>query len=410
MRKEEAIEQRLLAALEGMEVIDCHEHLPPEAVRVACRVDVFSLFSHYTRPDLLVAGMPEAHVPRLYDRDLPLEYRWGLFAPYWEQIRWNSYCRAALLTARKFYGVEDINRDTYQVLSERMRKANTPGLYQRVLGEACGIRTSLTQCGRTQTGTPLLTPLMPLLHEVETWRGLTRSPAAEGTAVRTLDDYLDACRAYAARVKSEGAVGLKMMANPYGDPDREKAREAFQALCEGRQDRLPGINPLRDFITDQMISYAAEQDLVVAVHTGYWGDFRLLDPTHMIPMLQRHPRTRFDLYHLGYPYVRPALMLGKAFPNVWLNFCWTHIISQKFAMDALDEAIDLVPMNKVLGFGGDYDHPVEKVYGHLVMAREDIARVLAARVAQGRWTEDQALAVARKWLWDNPRELYRLQV
>jgi hypothetical protein len=103
-------------------------------------------------------------------------------------------------------------------------------------------------------------------------------------------------------------------------------------------------------------------------------------------------------------------MLGKGFPNCWLNLCWTHIISQRFAMDGMDEALDLIPVNKIIGFGGDYNIPVEKVYGHLVMAREDVARVFAQRVERGQMTEDQAIELARKWLWDNPRELYRLEV
>jgi hypothetical protein len=79
------------------------------------------------------------------------------------------------------------------------------------------------------------------------------------------------------------------------------------------------------------------------------------------------------------------------------------------ATEALDEALDLLPTNKILGFGADYWRPVEKVYGHLVMAREDIARALAPRVVAGRMTEAQALAIAHQWLWDNPKELYRLE-
>ena len=150
--------------------------------------------------------------------------------------------------------------------------------------------------------------------------------------------------------------------------------------------------------------------MVIAVHTGYWGDFRELDPLHMIPMLERFPDTKFDIYHLGYPWVRETLMLGKGFPNVWLNFCWTHIISQRFAVAGLDEAIDLVPMNKILIFGGDYSLAVEKVYGHLVMAREDVAEVMARRLREGLMSESQAMDVIRKWFWDNPKELYNLDL
>jgi predicted TIM-barrel fold metal-dependent hydrolase len=407
------IEKALLRAIEDFDIIDCHEHLRPEKVRTGAAVDVFTLFSHYTRGDLIVAGMSEATYQALFNRDIPLDRRWTLFAPYWEQIRWGSYARAALLAAQRFYGVEDINEKTYQKLSEAMAKANTPGLYQRVLGDACKIRTALTQCGSTDLGgTPLLTPVMhmPMIYDVESWEAVSRPLCEPGATVRTLDDYLDAMRRYVLRVKAEGAVGLKMRSNPYQAPSRHEALSAFEQLRSGAAPRLPIPNPLRDYVVDETIAFAARQGLVICVHTGYWGDFRTLDPLHMIPILQRHPQARFDIYHLGYPWVRETLMLGKGFPNVWLNLCWTHIISQQFVIAALNEAIDLIPMNKLLAFGGDYEVPVEKVYGHLVMAREDIARVLAQRIEQGRMTEDDALTLARKWFWENPKELYGLHL
>lgn len=407
------LEQRLFSAISELEIIDAHEHLFPEEVRLAEKVDVFTLFSHYTRPDFQVAGMSQADYEATQNHDLPLDYRWKLIAPYWEQIRWNCYARAALLAAQKFYGAEDINEKTYVSISEKMAAANTPGIYQRVLREACKIRTALTQCRRTDVGAPLLTPVMPLIYDLwdtPTWPWIAESKMGAGEPVNTLDDFLGVIRSYILRVKAEGAVGLKMRSHPYGAPDRAAALEGFAQLRKGAVKELPSVNPLNDYLVDEAIRFAGEQDLTIAVHTGYWGDFRTLDPLHMIPLLQRHPTVRFDMYHLGYPWVRESLMLGKGFPNVWLNFCWTHIISQRFAMDALDEAIDLVPMNKLIGFGGDYWLPVEKVYGHLVMAREDIARVLAARVERGQFTEEQALALARKWLWDNPKELYRLEV
>lgn len=404
------LEAGLVKELAKLEIVDCHEHLPPERERVAAEVDVFTLFSHYTRHDLAVAGMSEAQYQGLYNHEVPLARRWAAFEPFWEQIRWASYARAALLAAKRFYGADDISAATAEAISEAMQKANTPGLYDRVLRQACNIRTALTQCGSTDLGgTPLLTPVMPLAHELETWQALSRPPFEPNAAVRSLDDYLDAVRRYVARVKAEGAVGLKMMSNPYRDPKRDEAASALDGLRSGSVARLPVPNPLRDYVVDRTIAIATELDLVVCVHTGYWGDFRTLDPLHMIPLLQRHPKARFDIYHVGYPWVREALMLGKGFANVWLNFCWTHIISQKFAMDALDEAIDLVPMNKLLAFGGDYRTPVEKVYGHLVMAREDVARVLARRIEDGQMTASQAMDLARKWFVENPIALYRLK-
>jgi hypothetical protein len=76
----------------------------------------------------------------------------------------------------------------------------------------------------------------------------------------------------------------------------------------------------------------------------------------------------------------------------------------------LDEWTDLVPVNKILAFGGDYGEPVEKVYGHLLMARENLAHVLGGRIEEGLLSEDEALLLARKWFYENPKELYRLDV
>lgn len=90
--------------------------------------------------------------------------------------------------------------------------------------------------------------------------------------------------------------------------------------------------------------------------------------------------------------------------------CWTHIISQRIATQALDEAIELLPANKLLAFGWDYHIQIEKIYGHLAMAREDVRRALAGRVASRELAGAQALESARRWFCENPRGLYHSQV
>ena len=406
----DTLETTLYDAMAAMDIIDSHEHLGPERERVASPVDVFTLFSHYTSADLRVAGMSLEDYQSLADQAIPLQTRWATFKPYYENIRWGSYARAALLAAKKFYDVDDINDDTYELLTERIRQANTPSIYQRVLGDACNIRAAITQCCSTDLDSPLLTPVMPIISDTVSWEALMREQCVAGEEVNSLDDYVDAIGRYIVRSKAEGAVGLKMFAHPHSPPCRDAATSAFNALRNDPEMRLTEPNPINDYLVDRAVSIGTEEGLVIAVHAGYWGDFRQLDPLHMIPMLQRYPDTKFDIYHLGYPWVRETLMLGKSFPNVWLNFCWTHIISQRFAVAGLDEAIDLVPMNKILIFGGDYSLAVEKVYGHLVMAREDMAEVFARRIRAGQMSESQAMELAQKWFWDNPRDLYNLDL
>jgi predicted TIM-barrel fold metal-dependent hydrolase len=281
-----------------------------------------------------------------------------------------------------------------------------------VLADACGIETALTQ------GLPLDAAPDPLLTRVD-WspgsRIFTRKIVSENygrwapAPIRTLEDLEAAADAFVDKSAAAGAVGVKLYVMPFTAPDRDAARAVFDRLMADPEAVAPEVNPLTELILDRMVARCGERGLVVCLHTGYWGDFRTLDPSGALPLVSRHRGVRFDLYHVGYPYVREAIMLGKAQPNVWLNLCWTYIISQKFAGDALEEMLEMVPLNKILGFGGDY-RVVEKVYGHLVMARETIARTLAKMVSEKRMTLGRAAEIARMMLRDNPKDLYRLKI
>jgi len=406
------LEHRLVAEFEKIETVDAHEHLPPEHVRTSAKVDVFTLFSHYTRTDLITAGMKPQDYDRMLNADLPLDLRWALLEPHLENIRFGSYARAAFIAAREFYGYESISRDTYEGISEAMREANKPGIYQRILREKCNIRVALTQASRTDYDLDLLVPLMPLdtYAGIWSWEQVSKNCQGLGMTVNSLDDYIGVMREGLVRWKKQRVVGLKMASQAFSQPNRKEACECFERIRNGGTENLGHINPLWTFLMNKMLDICAAEDLTVAVHTGVWGDFRTLDPTHMIPVIMAHPNTRFDVYHAGIPYPREAGNMGKNFPNIWLNLCWTHIVSPQMTCSTLDEWMDLVPVNKIIAFGGDYGMPVEKVYGHLVMARENIARVLARRIEDGLMTEDQAVAVARKWFLENPRELYRLAI
>lgn len=405
------VSESILREIEKFEIIDAHEHLPPESVRLSLKVDVFTLFSHYTRVDLISSGMPDEYWNKIHDPSIPLEERWRIFAPYLKMIKYGSYARPAFIAAKEIYGFDDINERNYKEISERIAAENTPGIYRRILREKCKIRVALTQQNRTDYDLDLLIPIMPLdtYAAVRSKKVIDDHASKLGWNIRSLNDYLDMVREGIERWRKVGVVGLKMSSHKYLPYNRSKAVALFDKIMHDGKE-LPFMNPLYCFLVEEILDIAADLNMVVAVHTGMWGDFRDLDPQHMIPIFGRHPKTRFDMYHLGIPYVREAIIIGKNFPNVWLNLCWCHIISQKLTCSALSEVIDLVPINKIIAFGGDYNIPVEKVYGHLVMAREDIAKVLGERVEDGLMTENEAIEVAKMWFYDNPKNLYQLKV
>ncbi len=405
--------RRLVEAMTQMPVIDAHEHLPPEEQRVARDVDVFTLLGHYTQTDLESAGMSQEQYDWLQNTAADLDERWRVFEPYWWRIRHTSYSRAARLAAQRFYGA-DIGPDSYREITDRMKAANKPGLYQRVLREACGIVVALTQIGAVpESSRDLLVPLLPLASvtaggDVAT---LERGAGAQGGRLRSLADCEQLMGERIAHARRQGVVGYKMICAELPDPPRHTAEAALAAaLAGGNYDR----RALDAWLTHRALDLVGEAGLPVAVHVGIiwdnWNNFYERHPRYVVPVLLAHRHTNFDLYHAGIPWVREMGVIGKELPNAYLNLCWCHVISQQMSISALNEWLDLVPANKLIGFGGDYHWPVEKVYGHLVMAREDIATVLARRVEAGTMTYSEALELARRMLFDNPRELYHLKV
>ena len=416
------LRQSLFEAVEKLPVIDAHEHLPEEQVRLEKPADVFTLFSHYTRLDLFNAGMAEQDYRGLFDRTRPLEDRWRTFEPFWERIRWTCFSRPALIAAKRFYGADDINGGTYQALSAAIAAANTPGIYDRVLRQACNIRACLTNAFDTAVASDFMFPVLwpPLMNDVRTWEDVHHPAFDRSAAISSLEEYLAAAEGYVAKSKAEGAVAFKMLSWPQGPPNRAKAEGTFARLKSGAVKELPGFgeaagsNPLRDYLFDEFVKLVGAHGMVVAAHTGFLGTLRHHRPKDLAPLIVRHPEVRFDVYHVGFPRVREALVLAKCQPNVWTNFCGTYLLSPRFAQAALEEAMDLLPSSKIIAFGGDYGAPmgvpVEKVYGHLVMARQTVAAVLARRIEEGQMDQDQALGLARRWFCENVKDLYRLSV
>lgn len=407
------VAERLVDHSRSIGIVDAHEHLVAETQRLGREVDAMVLLSLYVFSDLRAAGMPTRHPSQLagnvlLDVDVPLLDRWRMVEPYLDSVRQMSSYRMVEITLADLFGVDRLDERTLVEVSERMRAENTPGLYDRILGERCGISTVLAQrhLGIELDPKPLMRPVLLLLafyHEPGP-AVLHEVTKRIGGPVPDLGSYVAALRQILEEEKDAGVVGLKIYPPPAVAPDAANAAEEFRAMVRG----APATDNLRRVLLDHLLFIARDLELPVAVHTGVWEDFRQLDPKRVIDLLRRHPEVRFDLFHLGMPYVRDSLFIARAYPNAHLNLTWTYSLSEVITARAIDEIFDVVPLNKVSAFGGDLRWAVENVYGHLELARWSVARALAERVVRGRTDEDEARWVIERWFRDNPRELYSL--
>lgn len=395
--------------METMPVVDAHEHLPPERLLLAEHTDALLFFRQYTRLVMFSAGLEESAFLRMHDPDTPLDERFRIFESCRGLIEASAPARAAHIALKRFYGEDELTRANFDSITERMRALRLPGLYQRVLREACGIKAVLQNYEEMDYDDPLLRPV-PMIGIGGEWGGfhdLAEKITRGKHGFNSIDEYIEERGERLRRLKLQGAVAFKTSSHPYCDPDRSAAKEVFRHLRKGDRSyaRTDLPNPLLNYLTDRLLGIVGELGLPVAVHTGVWGDYRELDPKELIPHIMHHPEVRFDIFHMGLPFVRDTGRIGANFGNVWLNMCWAHTISPTMAINALDEWVDQVAANKIIAFGGDVRWCVEKVFGHLTLAREVVAAVLGRRIDRGLLKRDRALALARRWFLENPGEL-----
>jgi uncharacterized protein len=409
----------LFDEIKKIPVVDCHEHLPTEAERTAQTVDVTTLFSHYCKGDLEAAGLPQGPAQDdLLDTQKPLGPRWEKLKPYIEAIRFGSYAYPAFVYVRDVLGFDDINDDTVEAISEKLNADNQAGIYQRVLGDLCGIERSIQCVGSVvPDDQPFFSYLaMDRVHGLSSAAQLDGFQAEMEMAIHTLDDFVEALGAFVSREKEAGAVGLKsaaayMRTIDYPDVPRAEADALFARLRSNVRANLSDAETtvLENYLFRREIEACIEVGMPVVIHTGYQAgnqnDIRTARATHLWSLLKAYPQARFDLFHGSFPYVSDMTVLGKYFGNVTLNMCWMHIMGPEVSRRALREWLDAVPVTKIFAFGGDYS-VVEKVYGHLELARSDVAVVLAERIEAGRMTQDEALRVARLLFNENPKRWY----
>jgi hypothetical protein len=376
--------------------------------------------------------MPEEEFLKIWDTSRPLEERWEVFEPWWERMRNTSYARALETAARGLYGVEGISRETYAALSRRMRERNREGLYRWVLGEMSNIEVSILDMGLYDVDRGLFAPVLEF-NEVLRARDRSALEAvgrSEGGRIHTLNDLCGAVRAKFDRLR--GRVVAVKIPTAYSRPlffektSFSEAEEAFNEIFRMKlfkrlemppkgDKRVPAdvgaerLLPLQDYLVHLIVQEAERRRLPIQIHTGLQeGNENIVThskPTHLVNLFMEYRDARFDIFHGGWPYSSELGALAKNFPNVYIDMCWMHIISDTRARSALSEWLDEVPANKIMGFGGDYAF-IEGVYGHAVIAKENIARVLASKVEDGAFGLDEAKKYAGWLLRNNPMRLF----
>ena len=414
--------------IDKLDIVSSHEHLLWEDERIKANAGLFTLISHYLLNDAVSAGLPPATAKTLEDPKIPLRDRWSSFEPYYRAARFTGYGQAFRIAMQDIYGIADVNASTVEKAEAAIHAMNKPGLYEEVLHRRARILYGVLD--DYWHGDPMRPdPRFFVLARKLDWfiapgnaAALRNMEKATDVSVTSLAGLKAAMEKRLEQSLAQGMIAVKSTLAysreiRYYEVSEADAERDFEALAKDARRTPEGTRRfterpyrnLEDHMFHHAMRLAEAHSLPVQIHTGTLaGNSGWVEnprPMHLQNIFNLYPKVTFDLFHIGYPYIDEITVLGKIFPNVNVDFCWAHILSPSTARRALSEMLDAMPYTKILGFGGDYRY-AELTYAHSVMARENIAMVLAEKVAQGWCKETEALEIAKALLATNAARLF----
>jgi len=411
--------EELLETMQNIRTIDCHSHtcLKSAYYKSGPR-NLFNLMSYYEREINSATGKGSG---QLYEGAKSDAERWERLKPVLQRTRNVSYWRHNMVVYREVFGFEDedLTDSNWEKLNEAIKaKSADPNWYHHVTKDVCGVATQVRNIPWFEDWEPeYFTAVLRMesalqLHNKGTRESLEKHLDRSFDSLKSIKEGL---ADLVAEYQKRGSVGIKL-AHAYGrtlasdNVPEDTAANIFAKALGGGSLSSAEVKQLQDHIIFFLAGLAGEMNQVFQIHTGVQGNWGVIpnsNPLHLIPLIHANRSTRFDLFHAGYPYSRQIGMLGKHAPNVWLNMCWMYVITMEGSRQSLSEWIDLVPGDRLLGFGSDVGWP-EFIQGHLVMARSCIADILAQKVERDFLSKEVALDLVQMMLRNNAIKLYGL--
>jgi len=434
----------LKVEIDKIKVFDTHEHLVyPEEDYLGMKADFCRFLYWYTLDDLESSGLVFENLQEYKDstgylfryngKILDTDSKWKILKPYWENIRYTGYSHAALLSIEKLLGINDLNDKTYRMISEKLSDIIKPGIYKKIINEICGIKLILNDVSTMSTPGAIELMDKSLMKFVSRFReftyvykpgGLEKLEKTVGQNIRNIENLLEAMDIRFEQWKKEGVVALKIADAyirdiEYEDSTRDEAERVFSRIFSLR--KLPPVyddtlsyreaRPLENFILHRILERAEKQNFPVIIHTGIQthmgNEVGNSKASLLTNLFIKYPKLRFHILHCGYPWMYETACLAKQFANVTLDLTWVHIIVPQGARDGLSHMLDMVPVNKIHAFGGDYGVP-ENIWGALEIARRNLTYVLAEKIEKGIMTENQAIDIAEKLLSKNAESIFEV--
>lgn len=408
-------------------LLDVHEHHIP-SVFLSDQVHLLTLFQQsyagwtVERPYPLPSENREE--PPMESALTPVD--WSALTPYLEERRSNHFVRNLVSGILHVHGDPDwtdIDRDNWEALNDRiLQSRKQPGFQTNTLKQA-GVERVITD----DYTNPLLVAKDALGESYQSvmrinafacgWHPEARdhngNSAAKllkqaGMEPDTFEEYIEALTVLARQMESRGQVAFKNALAydrtiAFEAPNAQLAKQAWGKTNPKEAERLA----FGDYVVDHICKLAAEMNIPVQTHLGT-GIIRDSHPMNIAGLIERHPRTRFLLMHLAYPWSRDLLGLAFVYRNIWIDLTWSWLLSPTHFKSAFHEAIEILSDEGRMMLGGDNWH-VEETCGTLRTFRRLMIETFEEKISSGYFTEKEALRLGNRILHSNARQFFKLK-
>jgi predicted TIM-barrel fold metal-dependent hydrolase len=363
-------------------------------------------------------------------------------AQWWPYCRTTGYGQAVVQGCRHLFGLE-YGAETWPAVTEALRASiagqTAAEVYHHYVHEQAQNRWTIHDgCWTLEGASALHAENYPETYRFtfrrdELFAMVDAAPIEElerftERSILNLDDLVAAVNAAIDRFQATGKLAALKIGMAYqrdlviGNPTRHEAERAFErirsrkAQWDGVQQSSGAVDALAsralgDYLLHALFHRAHDDDLPVQIHTGYlagnWGALTGTKASHLIPVLDRYRRVRFDLFHASWPWASEVGAIAKNYPNVWLDMCWAWTMNPSESARALSEWLDGVPFNKIFAYGADTGLPWCNM-GYSLQAKEGVAAVLEDKVSRGWYDRRTAEEVADHILLRNGEAFFGL--
>ena len=413
--------KRIKTSVDAVRAIDTHDHLRPfdeipDRVETA-RGHGMTLYSVW---DHSYIGRTTRITP--WPADGSFDTWWRDAHDDFDNARATSFYRYLLTAFRDLYGV---NFDTITV--EQARDLNgkifenykSEDWLQKVVTERANIelvfidpywnRLQFSREYRFSVPVLNVTTIIRAAHP-DRFSSRFDSPFAyarrKGLPAKTFEEFLGVIDALFAEAVAADAVCLKSTQAYHRTIDYRRVTKEQASVVYGKptaDTTDEDQKRFEDFMFWHVCKLSAKYELPFQVHTG---DARIQgsNPMLLIDVIEANLKTKFILFHGGYPWVGETGAIAMKYRNVWIDSCWLPTLSYTVARRAYQEWLDAVPSDRIMWGADTLD--AEGIYAATEVTGQCLAEALTEKVERGELLEKHAMKIGRQIMRENALKLF----